>query len=127
MRSRFEAPRKQIASAYEAKQVTYAALQETCNEIGTRNCGHYLTQTYTVSPDDLIGIQQERSEWLVISLLAVLKSGGAYVPIDPAYPQDRIDYIIADSQCKVVLDEKELDRFRANAEKYSRDNPSSGN
>jgi tyrocidine synthetase III len=106
-----------LAVAYQGKILTYAALKDISNQLAG-----YLQERYNIQAGDLIGIQQERSEWLVISLLAVLKSGGAYVPIDPAYPQDRIDYIIADSQCKVVLDEKELDQFRANAKKYSSEN-----
>jgi amino acid adenylation domain-containing protein len=107
-----------IGLMYEDRSFSYRALNEMANRLA-----HYLKQHYAISADDLIGIQQERSEWLVISLLAVLKSGGAYVPIDPAYPQDRIGYIIADSRCKVVLDEKELAQFRANAEMYSIGNP----
>ncbi|WP_278248406.1 polyketide synthase [Niastella populi] len=49
----------------------------------------------------------------------MLKSGGAYVPIDPEYPQDRINYMLSDSQCKVVIDEQELECFKKEEKKYS--------
>jgi amino acid adenylation domain-containing protein len=107
-----------IGLIYEERALSYRELNDLANRLA-----HYLRQVYDVSANDLIGIRQERSEWIVVSLLAVLKSGAAYVPIDPAYPQDRIDYIIADSNCKLVLDENELNKFRANAEKYHSENP----
>ncbi|WP_202704571.1 AMP-binding protein, partial [Flavobacterium sp. UGB4466] len=61
------------------------------------------------------------SEWMIVSILGVLKSGGAYVPIDPQYPQERIDYIKEDTQCKVCLDEQELSKFKENQERYAKD------
>ncbi|QNN43940.1 amino acid adenylation domain-containing protein [Pedobacter roseus] len=48
---------------------------------------------------------------MVVSILGVLKSGGAYVPIDPEYPADRIAYILSDSGCRTVIDSTELLRF----------------
>src|SRR5678815_2326747 len=75
-----------------------------------------------IRADDLIGISLVRSEWMVISILGILKSGGAYVPIDPEYPQERIDYMIKDSGCRVVIDEAELEVFRSEHQRYSKDN-----
>src|SRR5690606_7134980 len=70
--------------------------------------------------DDLVGIQLDRSDWMLISILGVLKSGGAYVPIDPGYPQERIDFIEKDTDCRVCLDGEELSRFKASREQYSK-------
>src|SRR5258708_34501168 len=59
---------------------------------------------------------------MVLVRLGVLKSGGAYVPIDPAYPQERIDYMIKDSGCKLVGGEEELERYKQKGRIYSRAN-----
>ena len=59
---------------------------------------------------------------MLISLLAVLKAGCAYVPLDPNYPAQRIAYIEQDSQCKVTIDEDVLTSFKA-AESISKELP----
>lgn len=61
-----------------------------------------------VGPEVLVGISAERSVAFVIAVLGVLRAGGAYVPIDPSYPADRRDYLLADSQCSVLLTESGL-------------------
>jgi amino acid adenylation domain-containing protein len=72
--------------------------------------------------EDIVAIQQERSAWMIISILAVLKTGAAYVPVDPSYPQARIDYMIADSGSRLVLDTAEINRFRDVSMNYSSEN-----
>ncbi|ATY11274.1 non-ribosomal peptide synthetase [Amycolatopsis sp. AA4] len=56
-----------------------------------------------VGPDQIVGIRQDRSLDLVVSLLAVLKAGGAYLPLDPSYPAERLDFMIEDAQPVAVL------------------------
>jgi amino acid adenylation domain-containing protein len=56
-----------------------------------------------VGPESLVGVLLERGPDLLVALLAVLKAGGAYLPIDPAYPQDRMAYMVADAAPAVVL------------------------
>ncbi|QJB38092.1 amino acid adenylation domain-containing protein [Chitinophaga oryzae] len=56
-----------------------------------------------VAPGDLLAVMTDRSAEMVIALLAVLKSGAAYVPIDPAYPAERIAHICSDAAVKVIL------------------------
>src|SRR5678809_1134912 len=107
-----------IAVVYEDRELSYGQLNEWSNALGD-----YLVQRYGIRADDLIGISLVRSEWMVISILGILKSGGAYVPIDPEYPQERIDYMIKDSGCRVVIDEAELEVFRSEHQRYSKDNP----
>ncbi|HPI00394.1 MAG TPA: amino acid adenylation domain-containing protein, partial [Chitinophagaceae bacterium] len=102
-----------VALIFETKKITYKALNEHANRLA-----HYIQTNYTIKPDDVIGIQLERSEWMIISILAVLKSGGAYVPIDTTYPQERVHYIIENSACKVVINEKEVEKFKKEANKY---------
>ncbi|WP_354306148.1 amino acid adenylation domain-containing protein, partial [Pedobacter sp. UYP1] len=105
------------ALVFEDREFSYAALNSLANQLGG-----YLRSTYEIQPDELVGICLERSEWMVIAILGVLKSGGAYVPIDPGYPQERIDYMLSDSQCKVVIDEAELLKFRNSLAVYSTEN-----
>ncbi|MGO4295016.1 amino acid adenylation domain-containing protein [Chitinophaga sp. RAB17] len=107
-----------VAVVFEKRSLTYKELHERSAQLG-----HYLRERYKIKPNDLVGIILERSDWLVITILAVLKAGGAYVPIDPEYPQERIDYMIADSQCKVVIDKQELWSFRLQEEQYPKEEP----
>lgn len=97
-----------IAVVFEDIKITYRELNEKANQLAD-----YLRKEYTISPDELIGIQLERGVWVIISILGVLKSGGAYVPLDPEYPQERIDYLVKDSQCRLVIDNVELEKFTA--------------
>ncbi|TGE12422.1 non-ribosomal peptide synthetase, partial [Hymenobacter elongatus] len=94
--------------------LTYQQLDAVTNQLA-----QYLIEHYGVQANDFVGIQLYRSEWLLISVLGALKAGAAYVPIDPEYPQERIDYIRDDSRSKVLLDEQEISRFRAAQERYS--------
>ncbi|MCW3464493.1 non-ribosomal peptide synthetase [Chitinophaga nivalis] len=87
-----------IALVYEDLQFTYRELNNRANQLAD-----YLKASYDIQPDDLIVLCLDRSEHMLVSVLAILKSGAAYVPVDPGYPDDRIDYIIADTQTKVVL------------------------
>ncbi|OMP74490.1 amino acid adenylation domain-containing protein, partial [[Flexibacter] sp. ATCC 35208] len=84
---------------------------------------HYLQARYQLAPDDLIGLQLSRSEWLVTGILGILKAGCGYVPIDPNYPEDRIDYIKSDSRCKVVIDAAELAVFLDARLSFAETNP----
>lgn len=60
-----------------------------------------------VQREVLVGLSASRSAALVIGALAILRAGGAYVPIDPAYPAERRDFLLQDSQCQVLLTESE--------------------
>jgi len=107
-----------IALVFEDKELTYKELNEKSNRLA-----HYLRINYNVKPDDLVGIKLERSEWMIIAILGILKSGGAYVPVDPEYPQERINYMIEDSKCKLVIDEKGIEKFKGEENKCAITNP----
>ncbi|MVT11418.1 non-ribosomal peptide synthetase [Chitinophaga tropicalis] len=107
---------EQVALVFNGTSFTYRELNERANQLGA-----YLREQYNICPDDLVGVQLQRSEQMIIALLGVLKSGGAYVPVDPGYPQERIDYILEDSGCKVMLDAAAMERFAATADNYSRE------
>lgn len=93
--------------------LSYAELNEKSNQLA-----RYLMDHYVIKRGDLVGILLDRSEWLLVVLLGILKSGGAYVPVDPEYPQDRVDYMLADSNCKVVIDSATLARFETQRDQY---------
>ncbi len=110
-----------IALIFEHKEFTYAELNAISNQFAD-----YLSCTYSIHPDELVGMMLDRSEWMIIAILGIIKAGGAYVPIDPDYPEDRINYIKEDSACKVLVDYNELDRFRLSSAKYSTQNTKNG-
>ncbi|WP_298510510.1 non-ribosomal peptide synthetase [uncultured Kordia sp.] len=87
-----------LAVSFEGKTLTYQELNKKSNQLA-----HFLRETYTIKSDDLIGVMMDRSEWMVITMLGIIKSGAAYVPIDPEYPKERIDYIVSDSKVAMLM------------------------
>jgi amino acid adenylation domain-containing protein len=106
-----------IAVVFNGTELSYRELNERSNQLAG-----YLRKKYHIKPNDLLGIKLDRSEWMIISILGVLKSGGAYIPVDPEYPEERIDYIMQDSNCKVLIDEHELLNFMKEIKKYTNKN-----
>lgn len=86
-----------IAVEFDGKQLSYQQLNEKANKVA-----NFLLKSGS-GPDQMIGVCVERSLDLVIAVLGVLKSGAAYVPFDPSYPSDRIDYMLAESGIKTIL------------------------
>jgi amino acid adenylation domain-containing protein len=77
--------------------LTYAELDRRANQLA-----HYL-RALDVRPDSCVGIHMPRSPELLIALLGVLKAGGAYLPLDPAYPAERLSFMQEDAQIAVLL------------------------
>jgi non-ribosomal peptide synthetase component F len=102
----------------QGRQLTYGALNEQANRFA-----HYLLAHHNLRPDELVGVLLARSEWMIVAILGILKAGAAYVPIDPDYPQERIDYIVQDSHCKLLVDHAALASFQAQAGLYPSTNP----
>ena len=88
----------QLALVYKDTNLTYNQLNEKANKLAL-----YLREHYQINPDDPVALYMTRSEYMLISILAVLKSGGAYVPIDTGAPADRISYMLNDTKAKVVI------------------------
>jgi tyrocidine synthetase-3 len=86
-----------IAVAYDGQALTYRELNERANRLARtlRESG--------VTRNSLVAILVERSEKMIVGMLAIIKAGGAYVPIDPAYPADRIKFTLQDSGARVLL------------------------
>ncbi|MEH1848660.1 MAG: amino acid adenylation domain-containing protein [Nostoc sp.] len=91
-----------IALIYENQQLTYSELNAKANQLA-----HYL-QKQGVEPQTLVGICVERSPQMVIGLLAILKAGSTYIPIDPNYPQERLAWMLEDSQTSILLSQQHL-------------------
>jgi len=104
-----------VALVFEQTILTYAQLNNKVNQLAG-----YLRSNYSLQPDDLVALKLHRSEWLPVSLLAVLKAGAAYVPIDPEYPAERIEFMIRDCRCKLVIDSEELEKFRREEDNYGK-------
>jgi amino acid adenylation domain-containing protein/non-ribosomal peptide synthase protein (TIGR01720 family) len=91
-----------VALTCEGQSLTYAQLNARANQLARR-----LVQS-GVRPDTLVGLCLDRSNELVISILAILKAGGAYLPIDLAYPADRLAFMLEDAQAPVLLTHSNL-------------------
>ncbi|HEX2091631.1 MAG TPA: amino acid adenylation domain-containing protein, partial [Longimicrobiaceae bacterium] len=85
------------ALAFEERTLTYAELDAWSNRVG-----HYL-RGLGVGPEVPVGVCVERGLEMVVALLAVLKAGGAFVPLDPAYPTERIRYLLEDCGAPVLV------------------------
>ena len=70
-------------------------------------------QDLGVGPEVVVRICLERSIGAILSVLAVLKAGGAYLPLDPAYPGDRLAYMLENSRCALLVTEPEIWQCRA--------------
>jgi len=86
----------------DAEHLSYAELDRRSDALAV----HLLEQG--VQAEDVIGVFMERSLELVVSLLAVMKCGAAYVPLDPQYPQERLRYMMADSDMRLLLTQERL-------------------
>jgi len=91
-----------IALEAGAAVLTYAELDQRTNRLA-----HQLVDK-GVTPGSLVGVCVERCLEAPLAILAVLKAGAAYVPIDPTYPADRVEYMLADSAARVLLTQSAL-------------------
>ncbi len=90
-----------IAIVFKEQSLSYQQLNEKANQLA-----NYLLdykKQHQLPDNSLIGICVERSPEMIISLLAILKTGSAYVPIDPNYPRDRIHFMLEDSQVPILI------------------------
>lgn len=87
-----------IAVIFNKKALTYNQLNIRVNKLA-----EFLIETYGIGCNDLVSLCLNRSEYMIVGILAILKAGSAYVPISPAFPSERIKYILNDIKCKVIL------------------------
>lgn len=87
-----------IAVVFDEKELRYAALNEKSNQLG-----RWLRKHHNIQRGDRVGIIADRSEWMIIGIMGILKSGAGYVPIEPGYPDERKAYMLKDAAVKCVL------------------------
>jgi amino acid adenylation domain-containing protein len=91
-----------IAVSFGEEKLTYQELNRRANKVA-----HYLRRL-GLGPEVLTGICMERSWEMVVGILGILKAGGSYVPLDPAYPKERLAWMLADTQTPVLLAQQRL-------------------
>jgi amino acid adenylation domain-containing protein len=89
------------AVVHDGKKISRGDLNRRINQLA-----HYLRDEYAVKPNDVIGVSVDRSIDMIIVLLGIIKSGGAYLAVDPTYPRDRVLHVLADSQAQVLIIDK---------------------
>jgi len=92
-----------LAVVCNDRQITYAALDRRSNRLA-----HFLRR-HGSRPETLVGVCMSRSIDMLVTLLGILKAGAAYVPLDPAYPQQRLDFILEDAQVALLVSDRDLD------------------
>jgi len=101
LHERFEAQAQRtphaVAVVFEDRELTYGELNGRANRLA-----HHL-RSLGVGPDERVGICVERGLEMVVGLLGVLKAGGAYLPLDPGYPEERLVHMARDSAPVVLL------------------------
>ncbi|KOP26728.1 amino acid adenylation protein [Hapalosiphon sp. MRB220] len=91
-----------IAIVFNNQQLTYTELNRRANQLA-----HYL-QSLGVGAEVLVGICVERSLEMLIGILGILKAGGVYIPLDPHYPQERLAFMLEDTQVSILLTQQHL-------------------
>lgn len=100
---------EQVTRTPDALAVSYANQRLTYRELDTRanQLAHHL-QRLGVGPDTLVGLCVERSLEMLVGMLGVLKAGAAYVPLDPSYPKERVQFMLEDATPPVLLTQAHL-------------------
>jgi amino acid adenylation domain-containing protein len=91
-----------VAVVFENEQLTYGELNHRANQLA-----HYL-RSLGVGVDVLVGLCVERSLFMLVALLGILKAGAAYVPFDPEYPTERLQFMLEDAQVSVILTQQRI-------------------
>src|SRR5690606_35955914 len=97
-----------LAVEFNASKLTYQQLDVLSGHLAVA-----LKRCSGVQKNGLIALKLKRNEWMAAAFLAVLKTGAAYVPIDPMFPHERIQYILNDCRCRVLIDDSFINEFKA--------------
>ncbi|MEW6733472.1 MAG: amino acid adenylation domain-containing protein [Acidobacteriota bacterium] len=91
-----------IAVVYKQIELSYQELNQRANQLA------YYLKSLGVGPEVLVGICVERSLEMVIGILGIMKAGGAYLPLDPAYPKERLAFMLTDAKVFILLTQSSL-------------------
>ncbi len=91
-----------VAMVYGDTQLTYSDLNQRANQLASA------LRKLQVGPEVVVGVCLERSPELIIGFLAILKAGGVYLPLDLAYPDERLRFVLRDARAAVLLTQDEL-------------------
>ena len=91
-----------VALVFEGQEVSYAELNRRANRLA----GYLRAQG--IGAEDIVALAVPRSIEMMVGLLGILKSGAAYLPLDPEYPQDRLRLMIDDASPRLILTTEEL-------------------
>lgn len=97
-----------VAVSYQTNSLTYQQLNNRANHLSQK------LRSLGIKPGDRIGIHLNRSANLLTAIIAILKCGAAYVPLDPTYPEQRLKFFVEDSGLKIVLTHREREFSGAN-------------
>src|SRR5439155_19332843 len=92
-----------VALVFEEEIFTYTTLNRRVNQLA-----HYLLQQFNLKADETVGVMMNRSSLSVIAMLAIIKTGACYVPIDQELPYGRLQHVIDDAAPKVILTSEDL-------------------
>lgn len=90
-----------VAVEDDHSQLTYQQLAQYSDHLA-----YILKSSGVLQPESMIGISTDKNCLLIVGILAILKSGGAYLPLDPSYPEERLKFMLADSNAPVLITEK---------------------
>jgi amino acid adenylation domain-containing protein len=99
------------AIRFGKRQLTYKQMNEEANQLA----GILIDQG--IKPHDIVGLALNRSMEMMIALLAIMKSGAAYLPLDPQYPKERIHFMLEDSSAKLIITSKQYKGYFQTAAK----------
>lgn len=91
-----------VAIKYNDSSITYKLLNCKANQVAN------MLRKMGIEREQIIGLFMEKGIHLIIGMLGILKSGGAYLPMDPDYPKERLEYILNDSNVQLILTQKDL-------------------
>ncbi|MBB6342368.1 amino acid adenylation domain-containing protein/non-ribosomal peptide synthase protein (TIGR01720 family) [Pseudomonas fluvialis] len=91
-----------IALVHGGERIAFAELESRSNQLAN------LLVSHGVQPESRVGVSLERGNAMIVAMLAVLKAGGAFVPLDPDYPRERLSYMVEDSGLKWLITSSDL-------------------
>ena len=87
---------KNTALVWEREEISYEELNDRANQVANQ------LHALNVKPEQIIGLYIDRSPEMIVGLIGILKAGCAYLPLDPAYPKERTEFMLRDAKARIV-------------------------